>query len=174
MPSRSIARGNSTQSAISTPRLSTAATKLSSCDSLRRFSNDCATDLTSNSSGLSGEHGASCLLGLHFQRRFTRLLRFERNIKHGHSVSCAFSSKLVQWSAPSQQHSTVVEIITPSCTTLPEVMLDSGTHTVCRFHTRTPRTRTPKRTRQVHHGSLRSGEQLYVQGEARLRANPLG
>ena len=28
--------------------------------------------------------------------------------------------------------------------------------------------------RQVHHGSLRSGEQLYVQGEARLRANPLG
>ena len=39
-------------------------------------------------------------------------------------------------------------------------------------HAHTTHTHTYAHARQVHHGSLRSGEQLYVQGEARLRANP--
>ena len=128
-PRRMLSLGNMTHSVISTPRPSTACKRLSKSFSFNRFSMAWVTAFSSCKScslskffdvncpwlRISFEHWVSfCIRNFH--SFFTRLLRFERNIKHGQSgggwrlASSSKASSLSSSESPlakSQMHSTV-------------------------------------------------------------------
>lgn len=105
-PNWTSAWGSKIQGLCSSPWVSMAARRASSSLSFIRFIRDCATDFSSSSSTVSCELSVSFLRALCFQRRFTKLLRFERNIKHWCSSSWTSSSNPVVPSS-TELHSTM-------------------------------------------------------------------
>ena len=107
---------------MSPPLLSNDWISTPSCFSLSRFNSECATDLSSSSSAAaaaasqaSSAHWPSCwFVTLAFQRRFTRLVRRNRNIKHGQSRACRPLSSGDRHKRAAQKHSTIPPSPTPT------------------------------------------------------------